>query len=179
MSTSIDYVVDREASPRQAPPLAKRVVKLLLERGIIVLPRRRSARHPAGPEYVPGPNVREAAEYNEGPNCGLDVLTGRRMFDNGENGVDALRCPSCNKHHRPNQLEWITAIDEWRDETGPAVLTCRKCKKTSSVADWEFEPAQGFGNLAFQFTEWLLKEEFVQEMQQALGHRVAWVKFSW
>ena len=179
MSTSIDYVVDLEASLEEAPALARRVIRKLCLQGII-LPRPQVHEYLGeGPRYATGPNVDRAADHNDCFPCGLDVIIRREVFTAGENGLNALCCPGCGHRHSADDLDWPPAIGEWYEQRGPGSLSCVRCGLSASVALWQFDPTWGFGNLAFQFSEWLLKREFVEELSRLLGHRVAWVKSYW
>jgi hypothetical protein len=179
MSTSIDYVVDLDSTLDEAPAFAERVVSVLLERGIVLSTPQVHAYLGQGARYATGTNVGEVADHNDCFPCGLDIEMGRAVFTAGENGLDALHCPCCDHRHGPDDLDWASAIGEWYEQRSPGVLSCRSCGREASVAAWRFEPVWGFGNLAFKFSEWLLKEEFVQELSRLLGHRVAWVQSHW
>jgi hypothetical protein len=176
MSTSIESVVDVEATPDEALKLAHRVVDELLRRGIILVTPQRHEYLGDGPRYARGPNVSSAARYNDCFPCGLDVEIGRRVYDAGENGLNSILCPICANLYDLEIEGWASAIGEWANQQGSGILTCTKCQHSASVVSWQFDPVWGFGELAFRFSEWFLREEFVQELSQLLGHRVTWVQ---
>lgn len=179
MSTSIDYVVDLDATQDEAPYLADRIVQELIRRGVILAKPQSHQLLGKGPEYAAGPNARLAGDYNDGFPCGLDVEVGRGVYTAGENGLDSLLCPACKRRVEPNDAEWSSAAEEWYEMKGPGLLACPLCGRSSPLTEWKFEPDWGFGNLAFKFSEWLLKEQFVKEIAHMLGHRVAHVKSHW
>ena len=175
MSHAVDHVVDLQATIEEAPALSERVVTNLLSRGIILPTPQTHEYLTGGPRYASGPNIGKVADFNDCFRCGLGVKIGRGVYDAGENGLQSFTCPNCEHSHKPDDLEWASAIGEWfHGKRG--ILKCRNCGDKSPVIDWRISPVWGFGNLAFSFSEWLLKEEFVRELSQLLGHRVAWVR---
>jgi hypothetical protein len=179
MSTSIESIVDVECSLQEAPELAKRVVDKLCERGFILASPQMHELIGEGPRHATGPNAAQVAEPADCFPCGLDVKIGRRVVCPGERGLEILKCPFCDHAHAPEHLDWGSAVGEWYDNTGPGLLACGACGKEAVVATWRFEPVWGFGNLTFQFSEWRLKPEFVNQIAEQLGHRVAWVVAHW
>ena len=83
MSTSIDYVVDIDASLGEAPALAQRVVGLLVQRGIVLATPQTPSRSGRGARYATGPNVGQVADHNDCLGCGLDIVIGRAVFTAG------------------------------------------------------------------------------------------------
>ncbi|MGH7134435.1 MAG: hypothetical protein ACREHD_01770 [Pirellulales bacterium] len=187
MSRSVDYVVDVEASLEEASVLAERVVRELVQRGIVLPTPEYSELHGAGSDYATGPNASEAAtgtlldrplQDGQFP-CGLETHIGHEVYPAGEFGLDTLECPRCRHAHQANDLPWQEAVDEWYEASGPALLGCPSCGQSSQLTDWRFKPAWAFGNLAFCFNEWRLKPEFVDQLTSLLGHRTVWVQSRW
>jgi hypothetical protein len=176
MSTSIDYVVDVEATLDEAPELSHKVVDELCRREVILPTPQRHEYLRGGPRYATGPKVRTVADYNECFPCGMDVVIGRTVYDAGENGLNAISCPQCGHSCNLESEGWWSAIGEWANKQGVGNLLCTSCQTSTPIVSWQFDPVWGFGELAFQFSEWFLREEFVEELSQILGHRVAWVQ---
>ena len=45
--------------------------------------------------------------------CGLEIAIGRRVFDAGGHGIDALLCPACETRHDPDILPSSDAVGIW------------------------------------------------------------------
>jgi hypothetical protein len=67
-------------------------------------------------------------------------------------------------------------MGQWANKQGAGDLLCTLCQSSTSIVFWQFDPAWGFGELGFEFYEWFLREDFVKELSQMLGHRVVWVR---
>ncbi len=175
MSSSFQFVVDEEATLDEAPALAKRVIKALIEHGVI-LPT--PQQHPFQinlPRYTTGPNAHLVTEsISDCIPCGLDIEIGRQVYCQFEGGTQGVSCPACGHYFDFNELAVSEAAEAWFKKMDDSVK-CRKCKKTNSIAAWRFDPNWGFGNLAFKFSEWILHKDFVEYLQRKLGHRVSWV----
>ncbi len=176
MSTSIDYVVDVEASLDEAPPLAEQVVKELIQREIVLPTPQIHEYLDGGPRYATGPNVTEVAHHNDCFPCGLDIEIGRAVISPGENGLSSLACPSCNAEYSPDDIDWASAVGEWYAKETTGQLTCAQCGHDPGIVDWRFEPTWGFGNLVFKFTEWFLTDEFVEDLSSQLRHKISRVR---
>ena len=179
MTTSIQYVVDVEASLDEAPALAERVAENLINRGIVLRTPQVHSYLGQGARYAVGPNAGSVATYNQGFPCGFDIKIGRQFSWTGELGVNAIHCPFCDASHAPSDMDFPEALVEWCERVGPGLLHCSVCKSPASIANWRFEPTCGFGNLTLEFSEWFLEEDFVEEISALLGHRIAWVKSQW
>jgi hypothetical protein len=77
---------------------------------------------------------------------GLEIETGRQVFDNGENGIDEIICPSCHGDILEN--EWD--ISDWH-EGRTDNLTCPLCNVQAEINTFNIEPKWGFSNLGFTF----------------------------
>lgn len=175
MSTSFQYVVDEEATLDEAPLLAKRVIKSLIDHGVILSTPQQHPLHTDLPRYATGPNAHHIAEFiRDGIPCGLDIEIGRQIFYPIEGGTQGVSCPACGHYYDFNELTVSAAAEAWFKKMDDSVK-CRKCKKTNSIAAWRFDPNWGFGNLAFKFSEWILHSDFVEYLQRKLGHRISWV----
>jgi hypothetical protein len=176
VSVSIDYVVDTEATVEEAPCLARRVVDELCRRGVILATPQHHDFLGHGPQYATGPNVGQVADHTDCFPCGMDVVIGRTVYDAGDNGLKAVSCPSCGHRYDLGGEGWAAAIGEWANRQGPGLLNCSSCRNAAPIVTWRFDPVWGFGDLAFQFSEWFLREDFIQELSRFLGHRVTHVQ---
>src|SRR5688500_190629 len=122
MSMSIESVVDLDAGAEEAADLAKRVTEELLGRGIIVPASERPGctRH-----FAAGPHADDVVEaINNNWSTGLNVTTGRTVYDAGENGLETLSCPACGGEVGQAEADWSTVVIEWYRGSGPALLSC-------------------------------------------------------
>lgn len=180
MTTSIDTIVDIEATLDEAPALGERIVAVLLAQEVISPVREVHEYLGTGAEYAAGARVRFAVDaINDCFGSGMNIQIGRSLYWPGELGLESITCPRCNHFHEPNDVDWASAAIAWSNQEGSDLLTCLRCAREVSISSWRFEPAWGFGNLAFEFKEWFLKEEFVKQIGDALGHEVVMVSSQW
>lgn len=103
--------------------------------------------------------------YHIIPN-GLDIVTERRVFDTGQNGMNECICPHCKENIALEEWDFIS---KWYENESNNI-TCTKCGKESEIHLYSFEPEWGFSNLGFTF--WNLvdfTDEFLAEFKQKLG----------
>ena len=105
MSDSITWFVDLDASSAEAKELAERVSAWLVTQGIVSpLP----CQAPGGSHLLS--RGESAAIWDTFPHaspvlmCGLEIVTERRVFHTGDNGIDGIRCPACGAKHHPDDL---------------------------------------------------------------------------
>jgi hypothetical protein len=80
-------------------------------------------------------------------------------------------CPRCGAEQLWNRVE--ESVDEW-DSGGSGIRTCGSCGAECALNDWQWDAPWGFGWLGFTFWNWApLTGEFVAEVAELLGHRVA------
>ena len=180
-------IVDLEASPQQAPPLAERVVEWLVAEGIVLAEAEPgwALGHPGHP---PGPHWGKAVEDARwGAPEGLAVYTERTVFHGGQGGPEAVCCPRCGVTTRLITDEWELiddawapfreAIDAWH-KTGAAQVDCPACTEAVSLPDWTWaDDYFAFAHLGFEFWNWPpFTEEFRTRISELLdGHRTAHV----
>jgi len=175
MTTSIQYVVDTDATLDEADALAQTVVAYLCDRGIILPTPQHHEYLENGPRYAKGPNALDAADtINDCFPCGMDVSIGRNVFCTGEMGFD-LFCPNCKCHSDKDAINWAAPVVHWCESGDASNLSCSQCCESTPFTEW-FRPPFGFGNLSFGFSEWFLKQEFVDDLSELLQHRVTWVQ---
>ena len=175
MTIFIESIVDTDATSEEAHALAKAVVADLCDRGIILPTPQSHEFLENGSQYATGPNALDAADViNDCFPCGLNVCVGRNIYDTGELGFD-LFCPSCKRHFDTDAIDWAAPVGQWYKSGDVHPIACPECAAYIRFTEW-FRPAFGFGNLAFCFSEWLLKREFVDHVSGLLRNRVTWVK---
>lgn len=172
MSDHPIYIVDRDATPEDAPVLASKVIQWLEEQGIAVpSPDPEVAFSPA--THCAGPNAKDWVRWlDEDRLCGVVAKVGREVFHAGGNGIQGLECPQCQKVHDPDDVDWGEAVGGWFEE-GVDRLACPACSKSSSITDWRFSEMEwGFGNLAFGFDGFGVEQKLANAIGKVLGHRV-------
>lgn len=168
-------IVDTDATLEEADALTQSVVVSLRERGISLPTPQAHDYLENGPRYATGPNVLNAADnINDCFPCGMEISIGRNVFDAGEPGFD-LFCPNCQHQFGTDAIDWAASVGQWFDSGDVDKQGCPECSWSMAFMIWS-RPQFGFGNLAFCFSNWFLKEEFVDHISELLERRVTWVK---
>ncbi len=183
MSDSVEWIVDTEATLEEAPALAQRVLAWLVEQHIVqARPAPDQTALGGAPLHLPADGAEPWSIQVMGTlGCGLQIATERTVFHTGDNGLDALQCPQCKTVHPRETVAWSEAVNGWfigEDDR----LACPTCETAASVTNWvfavedrdgwSFEFDWGFGQLAFGFSNWVIRPELVSEIGHLLGHRV-------
>lgn len=189
MGTYFEWVADLDATEAEAPELGRRVVDALVARGVL-LREVSGAAALGGVGHLPGPAWADTVATSvsgESP-WGMEVGTGREVYDGGRGGVDAVTCPRCAVRRSffgpPEEfgptcsdedgLSWyFDAATTWRDG-GEADLECRTCGAASPVTEWSADDA-ALACLGFTFWSWdELRPEVCDWIAEATGgHRIA------
>jgi hypothetical protein len=172
MGSSIDWVVDIDARESEAPELAARVIAHLVGRGIILPAFGHLLAENGQPLYSPGPKadiVRHPGGF--AVPVGMEVVTERRVFHAGDDGLDALSCPNCGQRHAIQNLPWSDAVQAWWSRSGDAGLSCPACQQSTAVTEWNFDPEWALGHLGFGFHNWRLTAALAGRIVAVLGHR--------
>lgn len=176
-------VVDREASLSEAEQLAPKILEWLTDREIIESDLRDCGLGKDGLAHPPGTNYWMAIDH---PNHnllnsrinGVQIIVGRTVFDCGQGGFN-LTCPQCQNHIVWTDAitsTWQNAVDGWYHESGQGLLRCPCCDRATSVVDWHYSPAFGFGNFGLEFWNWdPLSATFLAEIDRQLDHRTLYV----
>lgn len=175
MSDGYQSIVDIEASEDEAPPLALAVLKWLQSEGIVSLESSDCVLG-EGYGYAPGPKYQKAVgkldpmllqlQIN-----GLKVIPKRTVFDAGGAGF-SLECPTCSTAF-DEVAGWGDSVGEWFEQSGTALLQCPKCHASNPVLKWKHDPKYAFGNLGFEFWNWLpFTDTFIEQVRSRLGHRI-------
>ncbi|MFT0735631.1 serine/threonine protein kinase [Ralstonia wenshanensis] len=175
MSDSVDWIVDLDAAPDELDLLSNTVRAGLIERGIIAEQVGAVPAYSGRPLLMRGPR---AAEWDGSPVewlpalCGLEIVRERTVFHTGDNGIQALQCPTCDHQHDPDTVPWSDAVGAWFAGEGDHTFQCPACQHRRSIVDWRFlECEWGFGCLGFGFWNWPVGDRLLQEVSSLLGHR--------
>ena len=96
---------------------------------------------------------------------GLEIITDRRVFHTGQNGIEELICPNCKQNIANEDWDFLR---EWNDNISNN-LTCPLCNIGTDVHQFDFTPEWGFSNLGFTFWNWpSLTEKFISNFRQNL-----------
>lgn len=96
---------------------------------------------------------------------GLEILTGRQVFDTGSLELTALWCPNCA--HNVVAEDWD--LSPWASQESDQ-LTCPRCGVGAAPNAYRFEPTWGFSNLGFCFWNWPpFTPQFLAHVAQQLG----------
>ena len=172
MSDNVTWIVDLDVSLEDAPKLAERVTAWLIVQSVVTATPCRLA----GADHLLSRGA-SAAAWDAYPQispvlmCGLVVITQRRVFHTGDNGIDSIRCSDCGVSHNPDELPWSDAVGSWFEDDTNHCMTCPDCGARRSIVEWEFDQPWGFGNLAFGFWNWAINDQMMVEISAITGHR--------
>lgn len=177
---------DIEVAPEEAEELGAAMVGWLVDTEVIAAGRTEcvlgsALGHPPGPRYadaVTEPDPSLAGLWSNG----LEVVTGRTVFDGGQDELESATCPHCattvrlvDDHWQLDDRVWEPfqrAISVWHSG-GAGLVGCPACAQAAGLNDWSWRPEWGFGHLGFTFWNWPpLAPEFLAEFARRLGHRV-------
>ncbi|PUZ22568.1 hypothetical protein GA0116948_109169 [Chitinophaga costaii] len=101
---------------------------------------------------------------------GLEVITERRVFYTGENGMEECICPHCKENIA--QENW-RFLNNWYKQLSDELI-CPLCNVGTEIHQFRFEPEWGFSDLGFTFWNWpLLKESFIASFKEKLGSDIS------
>jgi hypothetical protein len=181
VGTYFQTIVDVECQDEaEARVLGRRLLDLLIERGIVA-PERTTRAHVPEDGHPPGPRFVEALEE---PLAQPDeelirslvmnvvvVGTKRAVHHAGQFGVHLI-CSACGLRQDASP-DWGDAVGEWYDRRGPGLLMCPQCGTERGVTEWGYDPPYGFSALGVSFYNWPpLDPRFIEEIGAFLGHRV-------
>jgi hypothetical protein len=100
---------------------------------------------------------------------GLEITNERSIFSTFEGGLDKLICPECIQNIAEEDWDFF---NEWASNKSNNI-TCPKCKTSSEIHSFKFEPIWGFSDLGFTFWNWPeFKSEFILEFEEVLGEKI-------
>ena len=86
------------------------------------------------------------------------------VFENGENGLEEIKCPKCGANNIDS--EWGEIIARWFNGQNDN-LKCVQCSTESSIVDYEFKPTWAFGELGLTFWNWQrLTSTFLDDLKK-------------
>lgn len=184
MADYFQTIVDPRARLEEADHLARHIVTLLSDRGVVSSKASIEGGYDRGPgamqiaeSEVPGSPARHESippSYSH-----LQVLIGRMTHsaDLSELKVPEASCPGCRRILDDPEGDWQVAVHAWIGGDDDAALLCPACGKESTVTTWSTNSCFGFGNLAFRFWNWPpLSAAFLEEMRRELQHPIVLVK---
>ena len=182
MGDYFQTIVDTGATLEEADHLARHVVSLLSERGVVAAKPSQEGGYDRGPNAkdisLPAPALREH-ERIPPVHTHLQVLIGRMIHsvDLSEFKAPEARCPACGTVLDDPDETWKAAVQAWTGGDDVAGLFCGACGKESPVAAWVYDSPYGFGKLAFRFWNWPpLSPAFLDEIRSELKHPIVLVK---
>ncbi|GKQ36585.1 hypothetical protein [Streptomyces sp. A012304] len=178
MGSTFQTIADRDATPEDAPRLARAVVDWLVAEGIVLAEAEPGWALGPHPVHPPGPHWQKAVEDPRwGHPEGVAVYTGHHVFFSNWNepGPVAVTCPHCGAGGDEPLLS--TAAERWH-VTGEADADCPVCARTVPLTAWNWTNDHlAFVHLGFEFWNWpSLSEEFKARVAELLtGHRTAFL----
>lgn len=174
MSDSFITIVPTNVTRGQVGELSQRTIKWLTEKEII---SRNQTDCVLGQEagYPPGPKYKSIIDGDDFgllqlKTNGLQLMTARQVFDNGDNGLEEINCPKCGANNIDS--DWGEVIGAWDNEQSDK-LKCSQCDTESSITDYEFKPNWGFGEFGLTFWNWpSLTAQFLDDFKKLLDKDV-------
>ncbi len=176
MGDHFQHLVDQQATAAEAPSLAGKLLRWLIDEGIVaeepsdcVLDADLGRR--AGPAAG-----RAVGDLSSVPGDGLwsggvSVCSEKTVYHCGQ-GCWEVTCPSCGE---VVEHAWGEAVDDWW-QGGAGILACAACGHSAFVGDWAWDPRWAFGHLGVTFWNWEpLAPSFLREVEAVLGHPVVLV----
>lgn len=187
MGDYFQNVVDVEATDEEAGPLGKRLLRWLIESGIVVdTPSDNVVAAELG--YRPGPRYAAAVTAPDDritlwTDNGLHLIDQRDVYHCGQYGVGPVVCPWCGARDVLEDPETYRMTDRWDELSGTfsrwlngddGELDCLHCRRPVRLKEWRWEePVWAFGALGVCIWNWPpLADAFVADVARVLGHRV-------
>jgi hypothetical protein len=102
---------------------------------------------------------------------GVEFIAKRSVFYAMGIGRISVVCSACRGAFELND-PWSEAVNEWYEDTGPALLPCAHCGAEAPITDWQHDPPFAFGNVGVTFWNWPeLRDDFVKTLTDLTGHR--------
>jgi uncharacterized protein YbaR (Trm112 family) len=145
--------------------------------------------------YKPSINYSKVVEYNNEilkfSTCGFESSTKKEVFNRMQfNTATKVCCPICNENRFEGNTEsdfhqelvssetlemyyeFQDGFENWENEK-ETLINCPKCKNSSLVENYIYEPKIYFSNLAFYFWNWAeLKFDFITELEEKIGFKM-------
>ncbi len=189
MSDNFQMLVDADVSIDQARDTSNAVIVEFRKRGLIT-GKAIGDSVLGGKGFRPGPAISDlyAARKADGHfwklvTCGVEPEVGRGLNEWALGPVcEGLACPSCTSEIQPFDDDFDEAINgaiqQWLDESGPALVPCPHCSEEIVVTKWHCKPPLAFGNLSFRFWNWppfdvpAWKINIAELVREVTGHTI-------
>ena len=97
---------------------------------------------------------------------GMEIITQRRVFDAGANGLNECICPNCKKNIATEEWDFFNELYENKSNC----ITCPLCHTSAEIHAFNFSPQWGFSDLGFKFWNWPpFTEIFIEEFKIKLN----------
>jgi hypothetical protein len=178
MGDTFQTIVDRDATPHDAPRLARSVVDLWVAEGVVLAEAKPGWGLSDLPAHPPGPHWHKAVDDARwGSPEGVVVHTERHVFFSMLDACDpSTSCPRCTAVADDSPL-LSEAVEQWH-RTGEADIPCHACGETAPAPAWHWSDDHlALAHLGFEFWNWpSLSEEFRARTAELLsGHRTAFL----
>jgi len=184
MSDHSQIIVDIEVGAEDAERLGSAVFDWLVGNGVVE--REGTDSVLGGLGHRPGRSYRNALEPGENDTGfltlrtnGLEIRTGRTVFDAGGNYPLELDCDACQYQVR-SKSESSAFLDRavsWDKGDDRVTFACPRCGQARPLREWRGQFQWGFGYLGLEFWNWPpLSEEFIQSVTRQLRHRTVLVR---
>jgi hypothetical protein len=174
MSDSYITIVPANVTRGQVKELSQKTIDWLTKREIISNKQSDCVLGQDG-GYPPGLKYKDIIEGDDFgllrlKTNGLEVITARQVFDNGESGLEEINCPKCGANNIGS--DWGKLLDSW-DSGHDDKLKCSKCYKELSIAEYNFRPSWGFGEFGLTFWNWpSLTSSFLDDLKKIVGEDI-------
>lgn len=179
MGNHFQTLVVTDVAPQDASALAARALDWLVGEGV-VLAERTDCVLGAPLGHPPGPHWADAVGHRGQEPAGLNVRTGRTIFDGGQGEPMEAVCPHCAGSVAFLDEDWDEDEEAWEpfgeavhawEETGHATVECPHCGGAGDLTLWRWEDDYyAFGHLGFEFWDWPeFSAAFLDGFIRALG----------
>lgn len=174
MSDTYITIVPTNVTNEQVAELSRRTIDWLIEKEFI---SRNLTDCVLGQEtgYQPGQRYKEIIDGDDFgllklKTNGLEIVIERRVFENGENGLEEIRCPKCGTNNIDSN--WGEIIGAW-DNAQNGDLKCKKCGSIASITEYDFRPTWAFGEFGLTFWNWpKLTSTFLDDLKKLLKKEI-------
>ena len=173
-------IVVKNVSENELDEVADQLVQYLIKTKII---SEKKADNVLGNElgYCPGENWNFVVEYPEEKHFldlvtnGMEIRKGRTIFWADGQEFEKIECPNCGENNL--ECDWGELFGRWIEDPNSADQKCKKCKKSSAISEYSFEPKWALSNLGFTFWNWpLFKSSFIAQLEELTGKKIELVE---
>lgn len=175
MSDTYITLVSEELSFAESKKVAEKVKTFLWEQKIIQK-NLSDCVLSASKGYAPAENYQKALakstlNFMNLKINGVRLITEKRVFDNGGNGLEEVNCPNCGTNNI--ETNWGDLLENWFSGVSFQKFKCKNCGTENLVTDFEFKPTWAFGNFGIVFWNWsTLSPNFIAELENIIGTKL-------